>query len=56
MPKFEYKTLRVQPQQAESKLNELGAEGFQVVSTDVVSNKLVIVLQKEKVGRPKKKG
>ena len=56
MAKFEFRTLRVIPQQLESALEPLGAQGFQVVSTNVESNKIVVILQKEKLaGRPKKK-
>ncbi len=56
MAKFEYRTVRVVPQKLEDALEPLGAQGFQVVSTNVESNKIVVILQKEKTaGRPKKK-
>ena len=56
MAKFEFRTLRVTPQKLQEKLEPLGEQGFQVVSTDVASNKIVVILQKEKTaGRPKKK-
>ncbi len=55
MPKFEFHTLRVQPRDLQANLDVLGARGFQVISTDVVSNKVIVILQREKVGRPKKK-